>query len=495
MKLLFLDKVPFVNLGIMSISANLKHNGHECDLLIENAEDDLFKKIQEIKPDVIAFACTTGMHTWALETATKIKSMPALATIPILLGGSYPTFYPKALEHPSVDMICIGDGEEVIVELLDKMGRNENITSVESIHLKKDGKIYKNEVRELIQDLDILPYPDRHLYKRYPFVMKQDNYRVIVGRGCPYSCKYCYNKPMRDLFKGKGQYVRRRSNSHVIGELLQAKKELNIKRVDFLDDTFIYGYENFVKSFLREYGEKIHLPFSCCVTANLVTDEVAYELKKAGCHNVKMGIETANEFLNAEVLGRNQLTKQEIITAAKHFEKHKISLQTFTVLGIPGETIEDSLASLRFNIEIKTDFARVALLQPYPKTEIEQYAKDNGYLAKEFDLNSFENSYFINSPVLLKDKDQMINLKNLFNICVRFPFTYPLVRRLIRLPTNIVFETLFKLDYAYSIFKIDKVNIIDVITFGSKSKGFFTKKKLTYSLTPVKSEELPLPAN
>lgn len=492
MKLLFLDKVPFVNLGIMSISANLKHNGHECDLLIENAEDDMFKKIQEIKPDVIAFACTTGMHTWALETATKIKSMPAISATPILLGGTYPTFYPEALEHPSVDMICVGDGEEVIHELLDKMKRNEDITSVKSIHIKKDGKTYKNEVRELIADLDTLPYVDRHLYQRYPFVMKQDNYRIIVGRGCPYSCKYCFNKSMRDLFKGKGQYVRRRSSKHVIGELLQAKRELNIKRVDFLDDTFIYGYKDWVNGFLKEYKEHIDLPFSCCVTANLVTDEVAYELKKAGCHNVKMGIETENEFLNSKILGRDQLTKQEIINAAKHFKKHKISLQTFTVVGIPGETIEDSLSSLRFNIELKTDFARVALLQPYPKTEIERYAKEHGYLAKDFDLNNFENSYFINSPIILKDKDQMINLQKLFNLCVRFPFTYPLVKRLIKLPENVVFETLFKLDYAYSIFKIDKVNITDLITFGSKSKGFFTKKKLINPLTPVKTEELRL---
>jgi radical SAM superfamily enzyme YgiQ (UPF0313 family) len=471
MKILFIQKGPFVSLGLMSISANLKQNNHKCDLLIENAERDILNKISKIKPDIIAFSCTTGMHIWAIKTASKIKKN---FNVPILMGGPHPTFYPEVINNPYIDIICIGEGEKPMLELMNKLEKKEDITKIRNFHIKKDGKTYKNPLGNLIENLDSLPHCDRYLYKRYPFIMKQKSLRTITGRGCPYNCTMCFNKSIKGLYKNKGQYVRRRSVENVIDELIKAKEQLKIKRIDFQDDTFVYNFNTWLKPFLTEYKNKINLPFTCCVRANLITEEMAHLLKKSNCHSVKMGIESGNDFLNNKVLKKN-LTKKQISDAMVKLKKSNLKVETFNMVGIPGETVETALETLEFNIKIKSDFAHCSLLNPYPRTEVEQYAKEHGYLDEKFNLESFENSFFIDTPIKLKDKNQIINIQRLFNLCVRFPFLYPITKKLIKLPRNFIFDTIFKIDFAVSILFIDKVSISDFISFGIRSGGFFKK--------------------
>lgn len=470
MKILFLQRDPFVNMGVMSLSACLKEK-HSCYLLIENAEQNLMREIKKINPDIIAFSCTTGIHTWALKTASDIKKQ---LKIPIIMGGPHPTFFPEVINNEAVDIICMGEGEKAIVELLSKLESQENITNINNLYVKKEEKIYRNDLSNLIKNLDDLPFVDRFIYRRYPFIMRQKNLRVMTGRGCPYNCTFCFNKSLKEMYKNKGEYVRRRSINNVINEIVQVRKHFKIKRVDFQDDTFIYGFETWLKPFLEEYRCKVNLPFTCSVRANLVTLELARALKKGGCHSVKMGIESGNEYLNNTVLGKN-LTREVLMKAVENLKKANLKIETFNIIGIPGETIKDALNTLKFNQQLKVDFARCSLLQPYPKTEIEMYAKQGGYLDKNYNLNYFENSYFVDTPIILKDKNAFINIQRLFNIGVKHPFLLPIIRKAIKFPKNFIFDTLFKIDYALSIAIMDKISIIDFISFGMRSKGYFKK--------------------
>ncbi len=475
MKVLFLQKDPFVNLGVMSLSAYLKKHGHPCELLIENAEKDFFGEIKTIKPGLIAFSCTTGIHTWAIKTAAKIKRM---MDVPIIMGGHHPTFYPEVINSSPIDIICKGDGEEAILELVEKMEKNKSITGIKNLYVKKKDKgkekVYVNPLGNLVENLDNLPVLDRSLYKRYPFIMRQGNYRTITGRGCPYNCTFCFNKSIKEMYAGKGRYVRRRSISNVIEELVWAKNNFKISSIDFQDDTFVYDFKNWLEPFLKEYKEKINLPFTCCVRANLIDEELARALKRYGCHSVKMGIESGNDYLNNQVLGKN-LTKKQIADAVRYLKQASLKIEVFNIIGVPEESLATALETWEFNIQLGVDFARCSLLQPYPKTQIEQYAKDKGYLDKNFNLDTFENSYFIDTPIKLKNKKEIINIQRLFNVGVRFPFLFPLLKMMIKLPNNLFFDTIFKIDYAFSIFTLDKVSLTDFIALGMRSKGFFKK--------------------
>lgn len=464
MKILFIQQTPFINIGIITTSAYLKSKNYETDLIIDNVEKNTIKKILKINPDIIAFSCTTGLHTWVLNIAKKIKREK---NIPILVGGSHPTFYPEYINNKPIDIICIGEGEEPILELLEMMKKGKSIKNIKNLHVKIGNKIYENDVRNLI-DLDKLPYPDIDLYKRYKFIMKQKNYRTITGRGCPYNCSFCFNKSLKKIYKNKGQYLRKKSVKNMIMELEYAKSNYNFKKIDFQDDIFIYNTK-WLKLFLKEYKEKINIPFTCNVRANLVNKKIAKLLSNSGCHSVKMGIESGNEYLNNHILKKN-LTKNQIINAVNNLKRVGIKIETFSIIGIPGETIENAIETLKFNIELKTDFARCSLLQPYPRTEIWEYTKKNNLLDSTI---NFKNSYFIDTPIKLANKTEIINIQRLFNIIVKFPFLFKFIKKLIKVPNNFVYDILFKIDYALSILVIDKISLYDFFIFGFYSKNYF----------------------
>lgn len=454
---------------MMYLSAYIKKLGHDCDLIISSLSGNIIEDIKQYSPDMITISCTTGIHTWALDLATTIKQN---LNATIILGGPHPTYFPNIIEHPAVDMICIGEGEIAFGELLSNFGS----TNINSFIIKKEGKIYKNPLGDLWQDLDTFGFPDRELYRRYPFIMNQDNLRVITCRGCLYNCSFCYNPPIKRLYAGKGKYVRRRSIPHVIEEMEQCKKKYNCKRIDFQDDVFILDFETWVKPFLQVYKEKIGLPFTCNVYASLVNDEVASLMKDAGCHSVKMGIETADEELNKKVLNK-WLSNSIIEKAIRAIKNNGIKLETFNLIGIPGEKIEQAIKTMEFNARLGVDFARCALVQPYPNTDLEKYVKEQGFVDESYDVDQYENSYFIGTPIKLENKEQFINLQRLFSVGVRFPRLIPVIKKLIKLKPNRIFDSIFKIDYAISIKMMDKVSLKDFFNFGIRSKGFFSKKK------------------
>lgn len=456
----------------MSIAAFVRSAGHSCDLLIENAEKNILSTIQSINPDLIAIPCTTGLHVWALDASKRIKNR---FSFPILLGGHHPTFYPEVIEHPAVDMICIGEGEEATVELLDRMRDKQNVSDIANFWIKKDSKVLKNHPRSLISNLSSLPFANRSIYARYPFLIKHKNYRIITGRGCPFACTFCFNNALKDLYHNKGTYVRRRTPDHVLAELREAKHIYPIQRIDFQDDTFICNFDTWLRPFLRDYRALIGLPFTCCVRVDLVTEELANNLKKAGCYSVKLGIESGDDYLNNKILKKN-LGQPQIINTFAILNKIGLKIEAFNMVGIPGETIETALSTLELNLRLRPSFARCSLLQPYPKTEIALLAKQEGLLPELLDPNTFQPSYFLDTPLLLKDKDTIINIQRLFNLCVRFPVLYPLVKRLIRLKPNWVFDLIFKIDYAFSVYQIDKMSLKDVLVLAFRSKGFFGKR-------------------
>ncbi len=470
MKALFIQRDPFVSLGLMYISAELKRRGHETDLIVSSVTNDIISEIA-YAPDLIAISCTTGIHTWSLELADKIKKH---VDTKIILGGSHPTFFPKVIEHPSVDMICVGDGEHAFGDLMDNMDR----TDVPSLIIKKNGETYENQVANLVQDMDSFAFPDRELYGRYKFIVNQENLRIITMRGCPYACSFCFHHSIRKIYKDKGKYVRRRSIPNVIAEIQECVSKYNYKRVDFQDDTFTLDVNTWLKEFLVEYKKHVNLSFTCTVRPNGLDDELVMLMKKAGCHSVKMGFETADNAINNAILKRG-VTNKMLADAMKLFKKHKIKVETFNLIGIPGESIEQALNTMKFNAKLGVDFARVALVQPYPKTDLEAYAKEQGYLDKDYDVDDYENSYFIATPVKLKNESQFINLQRLFSVGVRFPVLIPLVEKMIKMKPNKVFDTIFKMDYALSIKMLDQVSIKDFLNFGLRSKGFFSKKKKT----------------
>ena len=161
-KIVFLQRLYYEYGGPMILSAVLKNSGHSVNLLIGENANYFLNKIKDV--DVLAFSTMTGMHQWAIKIASEIKKEKDILTV---FGGPHPTYFPEVIESSAVDVICLGEGEYPMLDIANAIDNREDLSHIQNLWVKKNGKIYKNAIRPLIENLDILPFPDRELYYKY----------------------------------------------------------------------------------------------------------------------------------------------------------------------------------------------------------------------------------------------------------------------------------------------------------------------------------------
>ncbi|MCW1296481.1 MAG: B12-binding domain-containing radical SAM protein [Candidatus Parvarchaeota archaeon] len=446
MKVLFLAKnIEYEGpIGIMYLSAILKQHGHETKL-IETESGNLCEQIEHFSPDLIAYSVTTGLHKYYLKLNRKIKSKFKITSV---FGGPHPTYFPEMIKEEGVDVICIGEGELAFAELADKMEKGEDITRIKNLWVKKNNKIFKNSVRPLIADLDAIPFADRELL--YEFNPKFKSYPItffLASRGCPYACPYCFNPTLAKLYKNKGWKIRRRSVDNLIEEIELVRRKQALQFIQFVDSIFITD-EKWLEEFTEKYSKKIGIPFYCHVRANLVNWKVVKLLKKANCASVGMGIECGDDKIRNKVLRRN-MSKKQIIDACKLIKKAGIRISSQNMFGLPGGSIESDIETIKLNIQCGVDYPVIMLWQPYPRTELAEYAIQNGYFDGDYERIDF--SYYSNSVIKFKkgEKEKIENLQKLGAIAVEAPFLLPVILKLIKLPKNTFFDSIFRAWYSY----------------------------------------------
>ena len=456
-KIAFIQEIAYEHLGTAYLSAVLKKAGHQCNVFVTSLEKNLIDKLKEAKPDLIAFSVITGSHKWCLAMARKIKDE---INCKVIFGGPHATHFPEVIKEEAVDYVCRGEGEEAIVELADKLGRGEPTTNISGIWCKKDGEVIRNDVNKLIENIDILPLPDRDAYYKYKKMKNNPQKRFLTTRGCPYNCSFCFNHSLRSLYKNKGVYIRQRSIENVISEMLEVKKRYKMRTVYFEDDTFVLN-KKWVIDFLKVYKEKIALPFIVLIRANLVDEEIIKAFKESGCKSAFFGIETGNEELRNLLLKKN-LSNKDIIEAARLLHKYKIKFKTYNMLGLPDETLDNAFETLELNAKIKTTFPWCSIFQPYPGTELGRYAIERGYIGANFDCDDIQPYFFMTSVMHnKKDINKIINLQKLFVLGVKFPFTIPLIKKLVKLPPNFMYSLIFLFGYAYTYLGSEDVSILN----------------------------------
>lgn len=424
--------------GISIIAGLLRHSGYSSTV-VEADAPTIRKTLAADVPTVLAFSTPTVYAQTYVELCRELKREYRFFSA---FGGPHPTYFPELIEEDGVDGICRGEGEYPMLELVENLTSGRPVSDLENWWIKDNGTIHKNEIRPLIQNLDDLPQPDHEIFREaIPHAIWQ--VMVMTSRGCPYNCTYCYNHVYRKLCKGKGRIVRRRSVDHVIRELKSIRKHKCYRFIRFLDDLFILSAD-WIEEFADRYRGEIGLPFSCLVRANHVTPEIVQNLRKAGCWRVQMGLESADDYVRNTIFKRN-MKVEEIVDAARLLKDAGIKLVTGNIVGAPGSSFESDLKTLYLNIKIKPDYAGVALLQPYPGTEIYDCALDMGML----DPNSHnlrESTVSRISTLIYQDKREkgrIENLQKLFSLSVEFPWSLGIVKLLVRLPSNRLYHFIF----------------------------------------------------
>jgi len=436
--------------GIMHISALLKQEGHQTSLAVATEEDPVEAALR-LKPDVVGYTVYTGTQNYYLDLNRQIKAqLPGAFS---LFGGPHPTFFPEMIEHEGVDGICVGEGEYATLDLLNALQADAEINGIPNWHFKFNGEIVRNPVRPLLtsEQLDELPFPDRDLlYDVHPASRRNKIRPFITGRGCPYSCTYCFNKAYRDLYRGLGKTMRRRSVEDVIREIKAVRRRYSLEFITFMDDTFILNRQ-WLQGFAVRYKAEVGLPFWCQVRADLVTDEMMALFKDAGCVSVSFGLEAGNDRLRNAILKRN-MSRQQILEASRIFRQHGIAFMTNNMLGLPTGSLETDFETLELNVQCRASYANVFLFQPYPKTELGELACQGGWMIGSFD----DLSGSVSDDTIIRfgsesEKRQIENLQKLFALAVEFPSLVPLVKLLIKLPRNKLFWFVYKIWKGYAI--------------------------------------------
>ena len=444
MKVLFINKflsketIYRDHLGIMSLSSAIQPL-HEV-FIIEPHHDDINKTINKIKPHVIAYSIRTGYQQYYIALNSALKKKFKFISV---FGGPHATFFPDMIQNDGVDCVCRGEAEGAFLEFLNIIENKGDSTHIKNFWIKKDGEIYKNPPRPLVQNLDTLAFPDRRLFDNYFEIKIAKAKSFIMGRGCPFNCSYCFNEGMKEIYSGQN-YIRRRSVDNVIEEIEQVMKEYNFEIAIFEDDTI-----NLDKIWLREFTErfrKLNIKYVCVgLRPDLVDEEVVELLKKGNCIWAVFGVESGDERIRKEVLNRN-ITNEHIINCATLLKKYNIKFSTENILAIPTCSLDDDFKTLQLNIQCSPEFCHAQLMQPYPGTKIYEIAINLGLFNKnEFDMLTDFNE---RSHLLLNDKYRRENLQRLFAISVKFPFLYRIVRILIRLRLRFLYS------FVYSIYRV-----------------------------------------
>lgn len=425
MKVLFIIEDTYGDhdsIGVGILSAIAKKRGWETGLIIRsrNSTPRILERVRKSSPDVIAYGLATGEHRNILKLHRQIMEK---FQCHFIFGGPHPTYCPEFINEDGVDTICIGEGEIAFADYLDKIAKNADYSRVNNLIVKKDGKIIRNPLNPLIEDLDNIPFTDRELFKKEMPDVYRYSLLSYTTRGCPYFCTYCSNPQFNKLYENKGKIVRTRSVNNVIEELLGLAIRPPI--IMFYDDNFLIKPPGWLEEFVSSYGARAKIPFTICTSANMIKEPMIKALKEIGLRSVVYALETGNDEINKGLLKRSIKVK-DVIEAGKVLKRQKIftTLQNITLLPV-ADPFKLDMETLRISQKIRPTLAVSTPLTPYPGTEITAYLIKHGYLAPE-KIDDIEKINKVTTILNFPDRSSMkksLILHYFFDLIVHYPFT------------------------------------------------------------------------
>lgn len=422
----------------MYLSAMLRRAGHTTDVFIVSKNE--INSAIEWDADVYAFTSSTPTFLEDEKIAAYIKTKTGKT---IIFGGPHPTFCSRqTINSEHIDIICIGEGYTAIVELAD----NPKRTDIKNLWFKTTNGIIQNDIAE-IYNINKLPAPDYDIYySKYPELKYKSTKQVYIVRGCPQSCTFCYNPVLNKIYQGRGKILQHMDINKAVREIKNLQSKYGFKWLQFISDTMNLDTKWF-SEFLIEYKKEVNAPYLCNVRLNKVDENLVKLMKETGCDRVDFGIEHGNDDIRNRILKRN-MNKRQMIEAGKLFWKYKIRVQTTNIFGLPEETLDKAIETVKLNQAIKPEVAKACILQPFPGTEIYNYAEKNNLL-QNMDKKSgttyqkdFEGRGGF-TKIKLKDEKKIIRLSYLFDLFVQRKWLNPLIKIIVSLPLDKYYRKIY----------------------------------------------------
>lgn len=369
-------------LGILYIAAYLeKYTDFEIKILDTQVEELNYEQIKErIKkenPDVVGITAMTFTLIDVIKIAKICKTINP--KIKIILGGPHVNIYPEeTLQIPEIDFVVLGEGEVTAKELIENINKPENLKNIKGIVFKDGLTIINTGKRALINNLDELPFPARHLtpYQKYSSILAENSpvTTMFTSRGCPYKCLFCDRPHLGKIFRA-------RSAKNVVDEM-ELCQNLGIKEILVYDDTFTIDRQRTI-DVCKEYKKRgLTIGWDIRARVNTVDEEVLAELKSANCKRIHYGVEAGTQKI-LNVL-RKGITLQQVKTAFELTKKAGIQTLAYFMIGSPKETEQDIRQTIKFAKSLKPDYVHITITTPFPATDLYYLGLQKGILPYDF---------------------------------------------------------------------------------------------------------------
>lgn len=386
------------HLGLMYLASMLEKFSWKVkvidDSLFEYGAEKIAKLVSKLSPIVVGITAVTSTIKNALRYLSKIKELiPNVLTV---IGGPHATFLPYETLRSSkgLDVVVRGEGEETVVDLMDKYSRKEHkgLAEVRGIVYRDGSRLIANPPRPLIENLDSLPFPARHLvpYEKYRYG-KYVLGTIVSSRGCPYSCTFCSSSLLM------GKKFRARSPRNVVDEIEELVYKYKVSYVEFLDDTYTLNKKRAVEIAREIRRRKLDIKYVVSSRVNIVDKAMLVELKKSGCDMIYYGVESASQRILDKM--KKGTTVEQAERAIRATKEVGIKCTASFIIGYPGETLEEIDRTIKFSIKLDPDYSQYSILTPYPGTPIFHELSEKG-LIDTYDWDK----YTILDPVINYEK-------------------------------------------------------------------------------------------
>lgn len=386
---------PLPPSDLMYMAAVAEKAGLEAKIEDYSQGGNYEKDLQEFQPDYVVINIATPTLENDLNSLETAKAIcPNVVTI--AKGAAFLTLgMPILEEHKALDIGILGEAEETLREILEGKPKQDIL----GIYYRDDLLIKFTGKRPFIEDVDSIPFPARHLVDNSIY-RRPDNNKVQavikVSRGCPFHCFFCLATPV------SGAKVRRRSTDNILAEIRECVEKYNITNFLFWSDIF-----NLDRDWVFDLCQKIidsglKITWSANTRADTADLEMAKKMYESGCRLVSIGVESGSQYM-LDKMGK-KITLDDIRNTVKIFKKAKIRIYNYFVIGLPWEDEETVEDTIRFAIELDSDFISFYTATPLPGSSFYNYAREHNLFDSQ---TSFESAYFypaVNTHHLTKDR-------------------------------------------------------------------------------------------
>lgn len=382
--------------------------------------EDFRQKVKAFGPDLIAVSVTEDIFPIGIRLLKALKGIKVLT----IMGGVFPTFAPeKCLDCNEVDMVCIGEGEDALVELCNRMERGRDYLEVPNLWIKTKNGIRRNPLGPPVH-IDSLPLLDLSLFddSRLYRPMQGKIWRMLpveTHRGCPYLCTYCNSPSQQRMYRKETgcNHYRMKSIDSIYKELKYFKDIIKAEAFYFWADAFLCYRKKDFYEFCEMY-EDIRLPFWCQSRPETVKEERIKRLMDIGMFRMAFGVEHGNHVFRKKVLRRN-IKNVTMLNKFKILNKLDLKFSVNNIIGFPTETRDLAMETIFLNRHIECDNANAYSFSPFHGTPLRKMAEELGFCDKNLIARSIMKPTLLNMPQF--PPDAIEGLRRCFIFYVKMP--------------------------------------------------------------------------